>query len=107
MTSLSACKNFTNLSIYSWHKVGFRVPGPKKSHPYLTMSMPIVTLGFPDTYEDAKNQLNSFIGSWDKADYRVSMTIKATLIFDHAHPITIKITFNFPEYVLSIMQKIS
>ena len=29
------------------------------------------------------------------------MTLKATPIFDHVHPITIKVTFSFPEYVLA------
>ena len=28
------------------------------------------------------------------------MKLKATPIFDHVHPITIKVTFGFPEYVL-------
>ena len=65
------------------------------------MCIPIVTFSFPDTYEHAKNQPNSFIHSWDTADYRVPMTLKATTIFEHAHPITIKVTFSFPEYVLA------
>ena len=58
-------------------------------------------MSFPDTYEHAKNQPNSFIRSWDIADYRVPTTLKATTIFDHVHPITIKVTFSFPEYVLA------
>ena len=29
------------------------------------------------------------------------MTLNVTPIFDHAHPIIIKVTFSFPEYVLS------
>ena len=65
------------------------------------MCIPIVTFSFPDTYEHAKYQLNSFIHSWDRADYRVPMTLNVTPIFDHAHPIIIKVTFSFPEYVLS------
>ena len=72
-------------SIYSWDKADFRVPGPKRSQPYLTMCIPIVTFSFPDTYEHSKNQLNSFIHSWDTADYRIPMTLKATPIFEHTH----------------------
>ena len=79
----------------------FRISGPKASQPYLTMSIPIVTFSFPDTYEHAENQLNSFIHYWDTADNRVPTTLKATPIFDHAYPITIKFTFGFPEYVLA------
>ena len=65
------------------------------------MCIPIVTFNFPDTYEHAKNQSNSFIHSWDTADYRVPLNLKATTIFEHAHLITIKVTFSFPEYVLA------
>ena len=52
-------------------------------------------------YEHAKNQLNLFIHSRDTADYRVPMTLNVTPIFDHAHPITIKVTFSFPEHILA------
>ena len=50
-------------SIYSGDKTDFRVPGPERSQPYLTMCISIVTFSFPDTYEHLKNQLNSFIHS--------------------------------------------
>ena len=65
------------------------------------MCIPIVTFSFPDSDEHAKNQLNLFIHSWDTADYSVPMTWKAVPIFEHALPITIKVTFSFPEYVLA------
>ena len=65
------------------------------------MCIPIVTSNFFDTYKYSKNQLNSFNHSSDTADYRVPMTLKTTTIFDHAHPITIKVTFSFLEYVLA------
>ena len=48
-------------SIYSGDKADFRVPGPERLQPYLTMCISIVTFSFPDTYEHSKNQLNSFI----------------------------------------------
>ena len=42
--------------IYSRDKADFRVPGPKRSQPYLAMCKPKVTFSFPDTiYEHAKN----------------------------------------------------
>ena len=66
------------------------------------MCIPIVTFSFPDTiYEHAKNQLNSLIHSGDTADDRVLIILKATSTFDYAHPITIKVTFSFPEYLLA------
>ena len=65
------------------------------------MCIPIVTFNFSDTYEYSKNQLNSFSHSWDTADYIVPMTLKTATIFEHAHPITIKVTFSFLEYVLA------
>ena len=64
-TIMTTC---SSSSIYSWDKADFRVPGPKRSQPYLTMCIPIVTFGFPDTCEHSKNQLSSFIHSWDTAD---------------------------------------
>ena len=66
------------------------------------MCIPIVIFSFPGTmYDHAKNQLNSFIHSTDTADYKASIILKATPIFDHAHPITIKVTFSSPGYVLA------
>ena len=42
----------------------FRVPGHKRSQPYLTICIAKVTFTFPDTmYEHAKNHVNSFIHS--------------------------------------------
>ena len=63
----------------------------------------IVTFSFPDTYVCKKPQLNSFIL---EIYNRFLMTLKATPIFDRAHPITINVTFSLPEYVIS-MQRIS
>ena len=58
---LPACKKsaqFIDLFL-SWDKADFKVPGPKRSQPYLTMCIPKVTFSFPDTmFEHAKNQLN-------------------------------------------------
>ena len=51
-------------------------------------------------YEHAKNQVNSFIHSWDTPYYRVPLTLKVTPIFDHAHQITKQLS-SFPEYVLA------
>ena len=56
------------------------------------------SFSFPDTYEHAKKSAQ-FIHSFLRYS-RVPMTLKATPIFDHVHPITIKVTFSFPEYVL-------
>ena len=70
-------------SIHSSDKADFRVAGPKSSQPYLTMCIPIVTFGIPDTYERSKTQLNSFIHFWDTAYYRILVTLKATPIFEH------------------------
>ena len=51
-----------NSSIYSWDKTDFRVPGPKRSQPYLTMCIPIVTFSFAETYEHAKiSSIHSFL----------------------------------------------
>ena len=48
----------------SLDKADFRVPEPKRSRPSLTIYIPKVTFGFPDTMDEhAKNQLNSFIHS--------------------------------------------
>ena len=42
-----------------WDKADFRVPGPKRPQPYLTMYIPKGTCSFLDTmYEHAKDQLN-------------------------------------------------
>ena len=66
------------------------------------MWISIVTFSFPDTrHKHTKNQLKSFIHSWGRADYRDLMTLTATPIFDHAHPVTIEVTFSFPESVLA------
>ena len=75
----------SSLSIYSGDKADFWVAGPKRSQAYLTMCIPIVTFSFPDTYEHSKNQLSSFIHSWDTANWWVPMTLKATPIFEHTH----------------------
>ena len=72
-------------SIYSGDKADFRVPGRERLQPSLTMCISMVTFSFPDTYEHLKNQLNSFIHSWDTADHRIPMTLKATPIFEHIH----------------------
>ena len=53
-------------SIYSWDNADFRVQRPE-SRNHFTMCIPIVTFSFPDNYEHSKNQLNSFIRSWDAA----------------------------------------
>ena len=47
----------------SCDKADFRVPGPKRSQPYLTMCIPKLTLSFADVmYEDVKlNSIHSFI----------------------------------------------
>ena len=98
MQKISSIHRFIFLS---WDKSDFGVPGPKKLQPYLTICLPKITFSFPNTmYEHAKNQLNSFIHSWDTADYRVLLH-KRTPIFDHAHPITIKATFTFLKRVLA------
>ena len=61
---LQHAKNQLNSSIYSWDKAVFKVSGPKRSHPYLTMCIPkvwsiskLLTDWFPDTimYEHTKN----------------------------------------------------
>ena len=63
----------------------FRVPGPKRSQPYLTMCIPIVIFSFSDTYEYAKKS-GEFIHSFlDTEDYRITMTLKAAPIFDHIY----------------------
>ena len=70
-------------SIYSWDKADFRVPGPKRSQPYLTMCMPIVTFGFPDTCEHSKNQLSS---SLRYSRLESPYDFKGhTYIFEHIH----------------------
>ena len=85
---LQHAKNQLNSSIYYWDKADFRVPGLKRSQPYLTMCIPKVTFSFLDTmYEDAKNQLNSFIHS--PCDQGVATTTP-----DHNHP-NIFSTLNF------------
>ena len=53
-------------------------------------------------YEHVKNQLNSSIHSWDTADYTVLWPKR---IFDHAHPVTIKVTFSFLKDISISMQK--
>ena len=74
----------------------------RKKNMYIYIYIPMVIFSFTDTiYEHAKNQCNSFIHSWDISDYKVLITLKAAPIFDHAHPITIKVTFSFAEYVLA------
>ena len=85
---------FINLFL-SPHKADFRVPGPKRSEPYLTMCIPKVTFSFPDSmYEHVKNQLiHSFI--LEVQQIIESCDLKDTPIFDLAHPITIKATFSF------------
>ena len=59
--------------IHSWDKADFRVPGPKRSQPYLTMCIPKVTFSFflDIMYKHVKNQLNSFIHSWNTPNHRV------------------------------------
>ena len=42
------------------------------------------------------SSIHSFILKIEPSPY----DLKVTPIFDHVHPITIKVTFNFPEYVL-------
>ena len=98
-TIMTTC---SSSSIYSWDKADFRVPGPKRSQPYLTMCIPIVTFSFPDTYEHSKNQLSSFIHSF----LRCSRLENPYDFKGHTYiwtypPITIKVTFSFPEYVLA------
>ena len=57
------------------------------------------TFSFPDTYEHAKKSAQS-IHSFLRYS-RVPMTLKTTPIFNHVHPITIKVASSFPEYVLA------
>ena len=73
VTSLRACKKSAqSINLFlSWDEANFRVPGPKKLQPYLTMCILKVTFSFYTMYEHAKNQLNSFIYSWDTAHYGV------------------------------------
>ena len=49
-------------------------------------------------FQHAKNQLNSSIYSWDKTDFRVP---GQTYFYRHIwpDPITIKVTFSFPDYI--------
>ena len=70
-------------SIHFSDRADFRVAGPERSQPCLTMCIPIVTFGIADTYEHSKTQLNSFIHSWDTAYYRTLATLKAIPIFEH------------------------
>ena len=49
-------------SIYSWDKADLSAPGPKRSQPYLTLCVPIVTFSFLDTYKHYKiSWIHSFI----------------------------------------------
>ena len=84
-------------SIYSWDKADFRVPGPKRSQPYLTMYIPIVIFSFPDTSEHSKNQLSS----WFILEVQQIIDFKGHTYIWTYQPITIKVTFSLCEYVLT------
>ena len=82
-------------------KADFRIPGPKRSRPYSTLYIypELLTFLTPMSMQK-KEKISSIIHSFLRYS-RAPMTLKATHIFDHVHPITIKVTFNFPEHVLA------
>ena len=85
------------IPIYFWDKADFRTPEPKRSQPYLTLCIYTELLAFLTLRKCKKlaQLINSFL-RYSGAP----MTVKVTPIFDHVYPITIKVTFSFPEYVL-------
>ena len=80
-------------SIYSWDKADFRVPGPKRSQPYLTMYIPIVTFGFPDTCKHSKNQLIHLFLRYSRLESPYDFK-GHTFIWTYP-PRTIKVFFSF------------
>ena len=76
------------------------------SQPYLTLCTYMEPLAFLMLMKMQKiSSIHSFILEIQQSSY----DRKGTPIFDHVHPITVKVTFSFPEYVLECisMQPVS